>query len=70
MGKKREKRKRVNEREERAGGRREEEMSWWKDAGDADTCWEVEDSDRLRRSYGKADGRTRIREERKYKIGE
>lgn len=33
-------------------------MSWWKDAGAADTRWEVEDGERLRRSCGKADGGT------------
>ncbi len=44
--------------EERERGRRkaEAEISWWRDAGVADTRWEVEDGDRLRRSCEKADG--------------
>lgn len=43
------------ETEKERGWGREEEMSWWRDAGVADTRWEVEDGDRLRRSCGKAD---------------
>lgn len=45
-------------------------MSWWRDAGVADTRWEVEDGDRLHRSCGKADGGARMREARKDKTGE
>lgn len=35
-----EKRERDRNRERREGGRRQEEMSWWRDAGVADTGWE------------------------------